>query len=195
MSPADEDLLAGYVAEALDRRDSGEAIDPREICADHPHLATAVAEALGMVEQLPAMHADSIGADRWIGVTLSDRYELVERVGAGAMGAVYRARDRELDRDVAVKLLRHDLFVDDRAEQRFLREARSLAAVDHPHVVPIHDRGKTDEGVLFLVMAWIPGPSLAAVLELSRANIPRVEVGGFGAIDWLRDRLPVADLE
>src|SRR5262249_1294481 len=86
------------------------------------------------------------------------RYRILERLGAGGMGAVYRAHDPQLDRVVAIKV---PLFDVPRAQlalriQRFQREARAAAQVWHPHVCPIHDVGE-HEGQPFVVMAYVGG--------------------------------------
>jgi hypothetical protein len=90
------------------------------------------------------------------------RYHLLEEVGAGGMGIVYRARDPLLDRIVAVKLPHFEGPSEQYARrvQRFQREARAAARVLHPHVCPIYDVGEQD-GQPFVVMAFLEGPSLA----------------------------------
>ena len=98
------------------------------------------------------------------GEVLGGRYRLEDQLGMGAMGVVFRATDLELKRTVAVKVLAKT-FPDLAAEQRFLREAEVLAALHHPNVVTIHDRVRTDQGMLFLVMECLEGASLATVLE------------------------------
>jgi serine/threonine protein kinase len=94
------------------------------------------------------------------------RYELLEEVGAGGMGVVYRARDPLLDRMVAVKIPLFEGPPELRARrvQRFQREARAIAKVANPHVCAIHDVGEQD-GQRFVVMAYLPGPSLAERLK------------------------------
>ena len=91
------------------------------------------------------------------------QYEIVRKVGAGAMGVVYLARDVDLDRPVALKLL-HDTEVNpvarQQAEERFLREARTAAQISHPNVAGIHQVGRA-EGHTFLAMEWIDGGDLA----------------------------------
>ncbi|MFI6085595.1 protein kinase [Streptomyces sp. NPDC051217] len=80
------------------------------------------------------------------GRLLSGRYELGELLGAGGMGEVWRARDRELGREVAVKLLVAPGDEGERKEQlaRFRREARAVASLDSPHIVAVHDHGTSD---------------------------------------------------
>lgn len=90
------------------------------------------------------------------------RYVIQEQLGAGGMGTVYKAHDPQLDRVVALKLPRFDGPARDRdiRIQRFQREARAAAQIWHPHVCPIHDVGE-HEGQPFVVMAYVPGQSLA----------------------------------
>ena len=85
-----------------------------------------------------------------------DRYEISELIGEGGMGSVYLARDRELDRDVALKVLREPAPTIDERE-RLLREARILASLEHPGIVPIHDIGTLPDGRLFYVMKRVRG--------------------------------------
>ena len=93
-----------------------------------------------------------------VGHRLLDRYELADRVGQGAMGAVFRARDTKLDRDVAVKVV-SGADIDDHARERLLREARAAAALNHPNVVAIHDVGE-ERGQPFFVMELVEGETL-----------------------------------
>jgi tRNA A-37 threonylcarbamoyl transferase component Bud32 len=90
------------------------------------------------------------------------RYVILERLGSGGMGTVYKARDPQLDRIVALKLPRFDVPQRDRAVrlQRFQREARAAAQIWHPHVCPIYDVGEY-EGRPYVVMAYVDGQSLA----------------------------------
>ena len=78
-------------------------------------------------------------------------YLLERQVGTGGTATVLRARDERLGRVVALKLLAVDLTKDEAFRRRFLREARAVAAVDHPHIIPVHEAGQAD-GVLFIAM-------------------------------------------
>jgi serine/threonine protein kinase len=95
-------------------------------------------------------------------------YEIQSLVGAGGMGEVYRARDTRLDRSVAIKVLRVPVG-HDRTRERFEREARAVAALNHPHICTLHDVGHED-GIDFLVMEHLTGETLAA--RLSRGPLP-----------------------
>ncbi len=85
------------------------------------------------------------------------RYQVVERLGSGAMGLVYRARDTELGRDVALKQLRRP---DAAFTERLVREARAMAQVNHPNVVTVYDVGVTDDGITYIAMELVEGTSL-----------------------------------
>src|SRR5689334_14770816 len=102
------------------------------------------------------------------GTVLRDRYRLDSELGRGGMGTVYRATDLELQREVAVKLLSAASHTTD-GRERLLREARAAAALNHPHIVTIHDVGEA-AGMPFLVMELVAGPRLsqARPTELSR---------------------------
>ena len=159
-----ETLLCGYVAQALEQKEDGKPVDAHVICAAHPELATALEEALGMAAGLPRLQSEARAHDPLLGETLLARYRLESRIGAGASGAVYRAQDLSLGRTVAVKVLQPALLRDDRIP-RVLREAQTLASLDHPNVVPIYDRGTSAEGLHFLVMQHLEGDSLAALIS------------------------------
>jgi serine/threonine-protein kinase len=91
---------------------------------------------------------------------LADRYEIETPIGRGGMGAVYLARELRLDRAVAIKVLPPELAIDDRYRRRFLREARTVAALSHPNIVPIHAVDEAAEWVYF-VMGYVAGETLA----------------------------------
>ncbi|MGQ0764406.1 MAG: protein kinase domain-containing protein [Gemmatimonadota bacterium] len=95
---------------------------------------------------------------------LDGQYELVREIGRGGMGIVFLARDLKLDRLVAIKTLPGHLVRDPSVRDRFLREARTAAALSHPHVVPIHRADEIEE-VVFFVMGYVPGPSVAQLLK------------------------------
>ena len=112
-------------------------------------------------------------------------YRVIDRVGEGGMGVVYRARDTKLDRDVALKFMVHAARVDSDHADRFRREARALAALNHPNILTIHDIG--DENDLpFLVLEWVGGGALTAaslkrplpVEEFLRILVPIAEALG-----------------
>ncbi len=91
-------------------------------------------------------------------------YRLEEQIGRGGMAVVFRARDVQLGRNVALKLLAPVLALDDAFRQRFIRESRAAAAVDHPHIIPIFAAGESD-GVLFIAMRYVQGGDVRTLLD------------------------------
>ena len=107
-------------------------------------------------------------------------YEVTAQIGVGGMGEVYEARDTRLDRIVAIKVLSPDIAGDPDLRPRFEREARAIAALDHPHICAVYDVGNS-EGVEFLVMPYLEGETLAARLARSPDGLPlaeALEIGG-----------------
>jgi serine/threonine protein kinase len=92
------------------------------------------------------------------------KFELEERLGAGSYGFVFRARDVELGRMVAIKIPRAGSLASQEDAARFLREARSAAQLKHPGIVSLHETGQADDGTFYLVEEFFPGKTLASVL-------------------------------
>ncbi len=101
------------------------------------------------------------------------RYRVIERIGKGGMGVVYRARDERLDRDIAMKFLSSHLSADPGAKKRFLIEARAAAAIEHPNICTVHEIGDTDDGQLYIVMACYDGETLDRTI--ARGPLPTEE--------------------
>ncbi len=99
-----------------------------------------------------------------VGEVLADRYELEELVGTGGMSSVFRAHDRLLDRKVALKILHQHYSRDDDYVERFKREARSVAALSHPNIVTVIDRGEHEERQ-FIVFEYVEGENLKRMIE------------------------------
>ena len=107
-----------------------------------------------------------------IGTILGGRYRLIELLGQGGMATIYRAHDQQLERDVAVKVLRPEYGRDPDFFARFRQEAQSAAALNHPGVVAVYDYG-TDPAGPFIVMELVDGEDLAPILRRSGALPPR----------------------
>src|SRR5882762_8563617 len=105
---------------------------------------------------------------------LGSSYTLDREIGRGGMGVVYHARDERLKRAVAVKVLPPELAFREEIRIRFLREAETAARLSHPHIVPIHSVGEGPEGLVYFVMAYVDGESLAARLK-RRERLPPEE--------------------
>lgn len=102
-------------------------------------------------------------------------YEVLDLIGRGGMGVVYKARQVSLDRIVAIKLLPREVIRDDLDfKQRFRQEAQTMAKLSHPGIVAVHDFGETEDGQLFFVMEFIDGQDLAKVIE-QRGALPLEE--------------------
>jgi serine/threonine-protein kinase len=104
-------------------------------------------------------------------------YRLIERIGAGGMGEVWRARDERLERDVALKLLLPGTLADEAARKRFRREALALSKLDHPNIATVFDFN-THESADFLVMEYVAGPVVAE--RLAEGPLPEAEVARLG---------------
>ena len=99
-----------------------------------------------------------------LGEVIADRYELVELVGTGGMSSVYKAHDRLLERNVALKILHPHYGDDEEYVERFRREARMVAQMSHPHIVTVIDRGE-DDGQQYIVFEYVDGENLKQLVE------------------------------
>ncbi len=158
---ADTRRLGGIPSTILRIAAADTAVAPAS--GGHADTAVAVAPRVSEAEPPPAVGGP--------------RYESVGRLGEGGMGQVEHARDRDLLRDVAVKLLRPELRGDARMLEQFLWEARVTAYLDHPNIVPVHDLGTTPEGDLFFTMKLVRGKTLEGALEGVRGAGEKAEGG------------------
>ena len=152
----------------LTKPEAARAAALAELCADDAELRRDV-ESLLREEGAPILDrpaAESASAS--LGEDLTGRtlgsYRLDAAIGAGGMGQVYRATDTRLNRTVAIKVLPASLAEDPQFRARFDREAKAIAALNHPHICTLHDVGHHD-GVSYLVMELVDGVSLATRLE------------------------------
>ena len=102
--------------------------------------------------------------DPLIGRTIGGRYRLIQRLGSGGMSSVYLARHVLIDRLMAIKTLRRDLAQDPVQRDRFIREARAVNRINHANIVEITDFGESDDGLVYLVMEYVPGEPLLKVM-------------------------------
>ena len=100
------------------------------------------------------------------------QYRILEHLGAGGMGTVYKATDTKLNRHVALKMLRPELLDDPASAARLKREARTLASLNHPHIAVIYGL-EEHEGFRFLALEYVPGPTLSE--RLRRGPLPILE--------------------
>ena len=99
-----------------------------------------------------------------IGRQLGNRYEILEKLGGGGMGIVYKARDVFLNRFIAIKVLRPEFSSDEDFTRRFRREAQAVASLSHPNIIAIHDVGQEDE-IHYLVMEYVEGEDLKTLIR------------------------------
>ena len=167
-----EQRLADVLAELTDAVCRGEPIDFDRTCERHPDLADDLRQLWGAVlvadtaaaaqEELVDPAGES-SSGRWRSIRLPTTvgdYELLEEIGRGGMGVVFRARQISLDREVAVKMILRGRLASEADLQRFLAEASATARLEHPHIVPIYDVGDV-EGRPFFSMKYIEGETLA----------------------------------
>ena len=171
------DTDPAHAAEVLARACASEGLRPEQV---EPYLA-AERDATGTPDQIdPALLAAAVHtlAEDDGNPTLQageqlGHYQIVEPLGAGGMGEVYKARDTRLGRNVAVKILRSHLAAQAEGRARFDREARAISGLNHPHICTLHDVGR-HHTIDFLVMELVEGETLAE--RLRRGPIPIADV-------------------
>jgi serine/threonine protein kinase len=121
-------------------------------------------------EELVARRID----DPLIGATLEGKYQVEQRVGVGAMGSVYRAVNLRTGSPLAIKIMHPAMAESGAAVRRFLLEAQNASKLDNPHIVRVLDRGETPHGLPFMVMEFVDGQTLEALLEAGPLPAARV---------------------
>jgi eukaryotic-like serine/threonine-protein kinase len=179
------------LGEALDLPPERRSAYLDRVCRGMPALRKMVEQLLaekerseGFMSESPFApghkYADIAASQRLPKGTRLGRYEIVEPIGSGGMGAVFRAIDTDLRRDVAIKVLREDFVGDAGRVSRFQREARSLAVLNHPNICTIYEIGEQD-GRVFIAMEFIDGMTLrqrmaAGPLDLETALSLSIEI-------------------
>ena len=155
---------------------SREAEDDPMLLAELRSLLAAHART-GLLDEWDEEPPPTVEAGQVLG-----HYRIEGKIGAGAMGVIYRAVDTRLDRRVALKFLSAELTTHPEAKERFLVEARAAAALDHPNVCTIHEVGEADDGRLYIVMAYYEGETLRE----------RIRRGGLSVVEALDITLQAA---
>jgi serine/threonine protein kinase len=106
------------------------------------------------------MSRDEFSADSLLGAVIDDRFQVLEKLGEGGMGAIYKARQISVDRVVALKILLHDQRGDPISVERFRHEAYLASRLKHPNAIVIHDFGQTVDGLLYIAMEFLGGETL-----------------------------------
>jgi len=162
-------------------RQRGNELSAEELCADCPELREEVARRLHQLRglgqllspardprpTLPAPPADGASPDP----ERLDRYRIVARLGAGTYGVVYKAYDPEAQRPVAIKVPHRHRVGSAADADAYLAEARTLARLDHPGIVPLYDLGRTADGLCYLVSKFVEGTDLQARLAQGRPPV------------------------
>lgn len=164
-SAGDETLRAEVMSLLAELRDddANESTenDPLRNIVLEQARALSASRAIGDVEMLRATLQQNLG----------DSYEILSTLGVGGMGAVFLARERALDRFVAIKTLRAEQAVTAASRERFRREARIAASLSHPGILPLHSFGETG-GMWYLVMGYVQGQSLAQRIHAEGSIAP-----------------------
>lgn len=167
--------LARLLSELTDQIQQGKTVDIHEICRQHPQHASDLMFLWGTVLVTDAVGgadlskqsdlSGSTDSGTWrlnLPCAMGD-YELIEEIGRGGMGIVYRANQISLHREVAVKMILRDRLASPQERARFFAEAKSTAMLDHPGIVPVYDVGEID-GRPYFAMKFIPGRTLSDMI-------------------------------
>ena len=174
--------LSSYIERWRQARSDGHDLSAQQLCADQPHLLPQLEAELERLRQSPSRSGDTIPKDGTIvpeqpvGVSphpnsddslkgrMIGEYRLIEELGRGGMGVVYRAWDDRMARVVALKVILPNASGDPNARKRFLREARAQGQIEHDNVTPIYHSGE-DHGTLYIAMPLLVGEPLKDILE------------------------------
>jgi serine/threonine protein kinase len=130
--------------------------------------------------------------DQMVGQILDNTYRIDALLGQGGMGAVFKARDIALNRDVAIKVMHPHVAVQEGFRERFLQEARAIAALEHPNIVPIHTFSR-DPQLLYIVMSFVQGQNLRDWLSvLSQQGMVISMAEGLAMVELVADALAYA---
>ena len=146
------------------RRDNGLEPDPGAFAASFPEIEQQLLKTLGVPETGEAEFAETVSAEHGRPMTIG-RYRVDDVLGEGGFGAVYLAHDEQLERPVAIKVPHAELVVRPENAELYLAEARTVAGLDHPHIIPVYDVGQTDEFPCFVVSKYVEGTDLAKRLK------------------------------
>jgi predicted Ser/Thr protein kinase len=178
----EERTLAELVATLTDRLQRGESVDIHAECRLHPELArdlmslwgtVVVANAVGGNEASAVRNnkpaEDESGTWRLPLPSILGDYELLEEIGRGGMGVVFRATQLSLDREVAIKMILRDRLASEGERQRFFAEARATAQLQHPGIVPVYDVGEID-GRPYFAMQYLQGRTLLELIATGQLD-------------------------
>lgn len=171
--------LAVVLADVADAVCRGDAIDLELVCSQHPDLSNdlrmlwgtvLVTDVVGQFDCSGDFESDDSSSIP-LPTTIGD-YQLIQQIGSGGMGVVFRANQRSLDREVAVKMIQRGRLSSDLDRQRFLAEAAATAKLEHPNIVPVFDVGDAD-GRPYFSMQLVEGQTLADLVASGPMNQKR----------------------
>ena len=174
MTPEQWQQVKAVLAAVLERAPEERDVYLDQVCVEHSlrseveSLLAAYSQAENEFLEIPEGDSDALPNGTRLGP-----YEILGLLGQGGMGKVYKARDTRLERFAAIKLLRGDLAHDPETHERFVREARTVAGLNHPHICTLYDVGQQDHAD-FLVMEYLEGETLHQRLE--RGPLPLEDV-------------------
>jgi len=179
---AERERILDLIVRWEDARAQGQNAAPEEICRDCPQLLSGFLRQVENLEQvdwlnLPVETGFSMGGGAWLEPPgalslprlLAQRYQLESLVGEGGFGRVYKGFDTWLERPVAVKIPRGNRLITAGEVDQCRIEARKVAKLHHPHIVPVHDVGREDDSC-FIVGEWVEGTNLALRLQRERPS-------------------------
>ena len=176
LGPADDAPVAWVASEYRARIRAGDRPSHEEYLRRFPRLGDPLRAELARIDQEPGTNPDLAATNAWVDGEADSqipsgwigRYRVTGRLGAGAFGVIYQAHDPDLDRLVAIKVPRRDRFASDRDQEQFLTEARTVARLKHPGLLPVYDVGRLDDGTCFVVMESVAGGSLLGRIEAGK---------------------------
>jgi serine/threonine-protein kinase len=125
--------------------------------------------------------------DPLVGQVIDDKYVILERIGTGAMGSIYRAEQRALSKQIALKVLHRHLLTEESQVKRFHREAKAASRLNHPNAIVMLDFGRTPDGLTYIAMEFLPGKDLCRLLfeekHLSEDRMVRIVLQILDALD------------
>jgi Tol biopolymer transport system component/tRNA A-37 threonylcarbamoyl transferase component Bud32 len=155
----------------LERAESERRAFLKQTCASDPGLRQEVDRLLREHRETTGLRSPMAPWDP-SGRTIS-HYEILEKLGGGGMGVVYKARDIKLNRFVALKFLSHEISADEEYKRRFIHEAKAASALDHNNICTVHEVDETDDGRLFIAMGYYQGETLKK--KIQRGPLPLAE--------------------
>ena len=163
------------IAEFLQAAEVGDAPDRSEFVRQHSDVRSVLESFFEAYDQMEGNsgaireNVGSFAAGQQLG-----RHNLVHPIGSGAFGTVWLGFDSQLKRPVAIKVPRQNRFSSQQQRELFLSEARNVAQLEHPNIVPIYDVGETQAGEIYLVSRFVAGNDLATEMQNRKIYVQRI---------------------